>query len=77
MSNNIENNKTTLRYYAGNIALGIDPAPKGEWKDGVFHLREEEGPFKVGDRFLPRPEDLEDDPSAFNDGTGGYDLDPV
>lgn len=71
---NTNTNTATLRYFSGNIACGLDPAPKGEWEDGVFILREEEGPFKVGDRFLPRPEDSED-PSAFNDGTGGYYLD--
>ena len=76
MAMKANNQKETLWYYVGNTSLGIDPAPKGEWKDGTFILGEEDGPFKAGDKFLPRKEDLED-PMAFSDGTGVYDLDPV
>lgn len=73
MKNTTMKTNNTLRYYAGNKSLGIDPAPQGIWEKGVFTLKEDDGPFKAGDCFLPDEMDL-DDPSAFNDGTGGYNL---
>jgi hypothetical protein len=62
-----------LRYFSGNIGLGIDTYPKGEWENGIFTLGEDDGAFLAGEKFVLSEEDCYDQQSL-NDGTGGYNL---
>jgi hypothetical protein len=63
----------TLRYFSGNIPLGLDPSPDGDWEHGTFVLGEDTQGFKTGDRFEVSPEDLREN-DCLNDSTGEYEL---
>jgi hypothetical protein len=65
-----------LHYYSGNIGLGLDPAPKGNWEDGIFTLGEDDDGFLAGEKFVLSEEDCYDQ-SSLNDGTGLYSLEAL
>jgi hypothetical protein len=66
----------TLNYYSGNIGLGLDPAPKGEWENGIFTLGEDDDGFLAGEKFVLSEDDSHDQ-SSLDNGTGGYNLEAL